>query len=139
MTVGRFIIPSIGVLLVACGLFGPEWKVQRGVIKHYADPVVLQLADSTTIGTPTIVAVVTYGGGCVRRGFVKAEVDGLTAIVEPYDSVLVRAEVCSLELKQFWHEVSLQFRQRGTATLRLTGREEPTGRVFTVTRSVEVY
>ena len=139
MTINRLMISAAGMMFLFCNpILGPNWQLRRGVIQHYQFPIVFELSDTAVAGVPLTVNVATYGGGCVRRGFVEVKINGLTAELAPYDSVLVRATVCTLELYGYRHEVNLVFEQKGIATVRLVGREMPADKKIIVTRTVLV-
>ncbi len=139
MILRQTLAPAACAAFLGCGLIaGPDWELRRGAIEFYNDPVIVQLADTVSVTKPTTMSVITYGGGCVRKGPTEVSIDGLDAVVEPFDSVHVAAEACTLELSRFLHEVSLQFAERGTATVRVIGMTEPSNMVLTVTRTVVI-
>ncbi len=142
MTINRLMISAAGMMFLVCTpILGPNWRLKRGVIQYYEDPVVIQLSDTVIAGAPMTVSVTTYGGGgggCSRRGFVEVKINGLTAELAPYDSVAVRATGCTLVLHLYRHEVNLVFEQKGIATVRLVGKEWPADKKIIVTRTVLV-
>jgi hypothetical protein len=113
--------------------------MRRGVIEFYDDPIVIEHPDTLALGSTGSVAVRTYGGGCVRQGMSEVTIDGLTAVIEPFDSVHVAAQVvCTSELRLFRHVVAVPFTERGTAILRIVGLSQPDDHDITVTRLVVV-
>ncbi|MFQ6045953.1 MAG: hypothetical protein ACE5PT_06285 [Gemmatimonadales bacterium] len=125
------------VTLATCGL-EPDWEVRRGTIEFYGDPVVVDVPDTITLGTPAMVTVRTYGGGCHRKGFTEVSVDGLTAAIDPYDSLWVGGGGCPDILLHFEHAVSVELAEPGTATIRVVGRTLPADTVLVAVRSVVV-
>lgn len=115
-----------------------EWELRRGVIKFDGDPIVIEHPDTLVLGSSDSVAVRTYGGGCIRQGVSEVTINGLTAVIEPFDSVHVAAQVCTRELRLFRHVVVVPFTERGTAVLRIVGLSQPADDEITVTRHVVV-
>ena len=112
--------------------------MRRGVIDFYGDPIVIEHADTFTLGSSNSVAVRTYGGGCIRQGVSEVTIRGLTAVIEPFDSVHVAAQVCTSDLQLFRHIVAVPFIERGTAIVRIVGLSKPAGDEITVTLHVVV-
>lgn len=115
-----------------------EWELRRGVIEFYGDPIVIEHPDILVLGSSDSVAVRTYGGGCIRQGVSEVTINGLTAVIEPFDSVHVAAQVCTSELRLFRHVVVVSFTERGTAVLRIVGLSQPADDEITVIRHVVV-
>ena len=99
----------------------------------------IELADTVAVNTPVPIVVPTGGGGCIRQGDTESTVSGLTADVRPYDYFPPRSAdvVCTADFRVLRHTATLQFSQRGTATVRVHGRLSP-DRPTVVTRSVVV-
>ena len=118
-----FILTSL--TLLGCGLTEPRWDLRRGEIEGGADPLHLEIPAVVTAGEPATIAIRTYGNGCVRHGEVTlVSVTGMTAIVEPYDSVVVEAPGnygCTDQLRTFTHTADITFPQAGDATLQVIG------------------
>ena len=130
------------VLAISCAIWpseSNEWELRRGTVDFYGDPIVIEHADTFALGTSGSVAVRTYGGGCVRQGVSEVAVDRLVAVIEPFDSVHVAAQVCTDELRLFRHVVAVRFTERGTATLQIVGMSRPADDEITVTRHVVVH
>ncbi len=134
------VLLALPCVVVSCSLVpgGSEWELRRGVIEFYDDPVIIEHADTLGVGSSGSVAVSTYGGGCIRQGVSEVTINGMTAVIEPFDSVHVAAEGCTDELRVFRHVVVVQFTERGTATLRIVGLSRPADNEITVTRHVVV-
>ena len=141
----RFLLAALlsvaPLFAISCGIWpseGKEWELRRGTVEFYDDPIVIEHADTFTLGASGSVTVRTYGGGCVRQGVSEVAVNGLTAVIEPFDSVHVAAQVCTDILRLFRHVVAVSFTERGTATLRIVGLSRPADDEITVTRHVVV-
>ena len=138
----RALLTVAPVLAISCAIWpseSNEWELRRGIVDFYGDPIVIEHADTFALGASGSVAVRTYGGGCTRQGVIEVAVNGLTAVIEPFDSVHVAAQVCTHELRLFRHVVAVQFTERGTATLRIVGLSRPDDDEITVTRHVVVH
>ena len=115
---------------------GPDFVTKRGLI---SDPVQLFHPDTLQVGTQGTVTVITHGNGCVRAGPTRLAVDDTRAIVEPYDSVRVGADVvCNDILREFTHTVGVVFAAPGTKTLRVIGRRLPDETEITIDREITV-
>ena len=141
LSLRRVLLPAAPFFAMSC-LFEPpeshEWELRRGVIEFYGDPIVIEHTDTLAVGASGSVAVRTYGGGCIRQGVSEVSINGLTAAIEPFDSVHVAAEVCTSDLRLFRHVVAVRFTEPGTATLRIVGLSRPADDEITVTRHVVV-
>lgn len=136
---------ALALTLVACASTPSEAPQQHegrrvlGVIDHHGDPVRVEAPAEVARGTDFQVAVVTYGGGCVREGDTDVEIDGLRAVVAPFDiDVSGPGVFCTMELRQFRHTATLRFDRPGTATIIFRGRRVPEGDVVSVERTVRV-
>lgn len=116
-----------------------EGRRVLGVIDHHGDPVQVEVPAEVARGTDFQVAVVTYGGGCVSQGDTDVQIDGLSAVVAPFDiDVSGPGVFCTMELRQFRHTATLRFDRPGTATIIFRGRRVPEGDVVSVERTVRV-
>ena len=124
LRVCRFSALFIGGCSQQGGVTAPSPGLQPGILELYGESPEIAIPDTVSRGQTLIVTVLTYGGGCVRRGPTDAHVEGLLAVVEPYDTVLNggRGGVCTTELRQFSHQVTLRFEASGTARVRGVGR-----------------
>jgi len=130
------------VLVASCkGATEPARVRELGVVAGYRDgdpQITLR-----TAGRTVYVSVLTYGGGCESKGETESVVRGLEAEIRPYDYTVVAGTVCTSELKVFAHEAALEFRQSGTARVRIYGidnrgrtAQEPLGDTITVERTI---
>lgn len=129
--------------VAACGEPAGEevvWELQPAMISFYGDSSI-HVPDTASVGAPLLVRVTSYGGGCVRGGITRTTTQGLVAIVEPLDSVVVRQPPnrdCTLELGEYVHSATVQFGVTGTAAVRILGRHNGSTQVFTSERAVQV-
>lgn len=109
-------------------------------IAHYGDPVVVEVPESATAGSPLAVAVTTYGGGCVSEDTTVVQVDGLRADVVPYQRIYQPGVngACTMELRVTRRMVSVVFASAGRATVRVIGRAKPGDSLVVVERGVLV-
>lgn len=85
------------------------------------------------------VQIRTYGGGCNEKGGDEVRVDGLTALVLPWDFDRSTPETpCQDMLRTFDHAATVRFGQPGTATVRVRGRRLPGDEPVEVVRTVTV-
>jgi hypothetical protein len=138
------LLPLIALLgaAVACPT-EVEYGVRRGILEYFGYPADVTVPDTVPVNTPASIVVTTYTGGCnFAKAFEEVSVEGLLAVVEPYDSVNVRATVCRAILRIFGHTVELRFGQQGTATVRVVGlrvsEDGGTETVMTVERTIVV-
>lgn len=119
------------VLICACGepptvpvsLFGP----QPGVIVLGNEPIEITVPKEAVVGTPIVIRVTTWGGHCMRKGDTQTAVNGLAALVAPFDSTrIVEPDVaCAAILASFHHTAEVTFGQTGRAYVIIRGREWP--------------
>lgn len=142
MRYGLFVLP----LLLACTSTtptGPDQRRQLGTIAGYQtnDPRITLVADGRTV----IVSVITYGGGCDSKGETEVVVNGLSAVVTPYDYWTSTTGACTDILRSFAHSTTIEFVESGTAQIIIRGLDRrtrtpknPDGDTLSVVRSVEV-
>ncbi len=145
MTACAYLALTAGVVLgAACTGSGdfatePRLEARRGVIQFFEDTVRITLPDTVSANVAANISVLTHGGGCISQGETRVSVDGLLAVIEPFDSIVVGDDlVCTLELRVFTHTVLLQFGQTGIATARVIGIREPGGDTISVDRTFVV-
>jgi hypothetical protein len=138
------LLPLVGLLgaAVACPT-EVEWELRRGVLEFMGYPVDVTVPDTVPVNTPASITVRTYGGGCILgEAGEEVSVEGLLAVVEPYDSVWVGSPGCRADLRIFGHIAQVQFGQQGTATVRVVGlfvsEDGGTETVMTVERTIVV-
>ena len=107
-----------------------RWAVRRGTIETSDLTSQLDVPQAVVAGQPGQFTVYTYGGGCVRGAYTRASVSGSTAVLEPFDSVVVWLPAntgCTDELKMIPHSATITFPQVGLVTIRIVGWKEPDG------------
>ncbi len=119
------------ILFTACRISGGgiEYELSRGIIDpyyHHGYEVETNFAvsDSVYVGEPVLVGVATFGDGCRRMGTLNISVDGLQALVEPYDSVCIPPSR-TRELRVLEYQSSFVFNQPGHATVWFMGLIHP--------------
>ena len=92
-----------------------------------------------------LVRVTTYGDGCHSKGETEVRVDGMEALVTPYDYTAPPGTVCTRQLVSTIHEATVQFPGSGTARVRVRGLDRSRmstqnmiGDTITVERSVVI-
>jgi hypothetical protein len=117
-------------------------ELKRGIFEGFGQPVSVTIPDTVPVHTAASVVVMTYGGGCIfAKAFEQVSVEGLLAVVEPYDSVNVSCTVATAELRGFTHIAVVQFGEQGIATVRVVGQRvsaDGTESLMTVERSIVV-
>lgn len=123
---------GLSLAIAACGTTEPTDEgpivVRRGVIKLGNEPVIVDVPPVADSGVTAVVTVITYGlEGCFRAAETRVSVDGLEALIEPYDTVFRPGpdEACVALLGLVPHDVPLVFHRRGEATITIRGLEEP--------------
>ncbi len=141
----RLAVIAAAALTVSCSnhetVMGQDRELRLGVIEPFGTPVEITVPGSVVAGTPFEITVNTYGNGCVGLGETRVTVTGLTAEIEPFDWVVTPhpGAFCTDELNRFSHVATVEFVEKGTATLRVRGsRGEPGGEVVEVERSIAV-
>ena len=91
---------------------------------------VLRAPASATVDQPFFVTVITHdSSSCTTSAGARVEVEGLTAIITPFDRKPRTSGPCTADLAQHPREVELTFGQQGQATIRVIGQNfdgEPT-------------
>ena len=112
-----------------------------GTLEYFASPVLIDAPESVARGEQFVIAVTTYGSDCIGKGDMEVQIDGLAAIVTPYDWEVTRLPPntgCRVAIQYNEHTASLGFDQAGTARIVVRGRRKPSGEVITVERRIEV-
>lgn len=119
------LLPSAALWQLAC--HNPEefgWAVQRGtIVTNVAGPIV-SVPSVVAAGQLAGVTVYTFGDGCVTPAYTNSRVSGALAVVEPFDSVVVKLPAhhsCAGKSYQFAHSVAVVFTQAGSDTIRIIG------------------
>lgn len=118
----------------------PEAEIQRGIIEFDDKPVRITAPASVVLGAPATIDVTTYGGGCVGKGETRVTVEGLLAVVEPFDRFTAPPSdgACADILLRLSHVVTIEFTKRGAATLRVRGLRVPGDELIEVQRTIIV-
>ena len=119
----------------------PGASALRVARTHFYDqPVAIEVPAAATAGTPFLVAVTTFGGGCIAEDTTVVLVLGMHADVVPYQRVYQpRAdEGCTEELRITRREVTVTLPAAGTAVVRVYGRAMPGDSLVVVDRAVTV-
>ncbi len=119
---------ALGFTLACREPTGLRWAVRRGTVEFYSGTSRLDLPQAVVAGQPGLFTIWTYGGGCVRQAYTRSSVSGSTAVLEPFDSVVVELPAnmgCTDELRMFAHSATITFPEAGLATIRVVGWKEP--------------
>jgi hypothetical protein len=134
----------LSALLIACSNLELPKRVV-GTLAHHGDPIQIIAPHVVNRGEDFKVEITTYGGGCLKKGASKVELEGSKADIKPYDldtSVSLPNYGCTMELIPYTHTVELRFEEAGEAQLRIFGLRKdasnPQGTPITVTRTLEV-
>ncbi len=101
-----------------------RWAVQRGTIASNGMEPMVTLPTQVVAGQEATVTVYTFGGGCVKLAYTNSRVSGDTAVVEPFDSVVVQLPAnmaCTTELELLPHSASVIMSRSGPGTIRIVG------------------
>jgi len=128
-------------LLSACDILGPDSYVALGVLVVHDDTLgSVNAPDTVSAGEGFDVIVGTLGGACDKVERTELEVQGVIALIRPYDrkslgSCIDRGEIIG-------HTASVRFDAPGLGAIRVTGRqvsyENPKDTLVTLVRSVVV-
>lgn len=104
------------LVLTGCSITEPEPLPVLATIAGYNadDPFVTV----TVTGTTATVTVRTYGSGCSSMGDTDVQVNGLEALVVPYD---YEPGCTNRVLFQFQHTAAVEFDTTGSAVIRVRG------------------
>ena len=114
-------------------------ELRRGIIELNGNLGGIDLPDTVTAGSSAAVTVATFGDRCTWKGPTETTVQGLLAVIEPFDSVLTRpGSTCASEFRLLEHRATVQFLEAGTATVKILGLQEPRGIPMTIERAIVV-
>ena len=136
------LLPVAALWQLACR--NPEgfgWAVQRGTIVTSAAGPNVDLPSVFVAGQLAGVTVYTFGDGCVTLAYTSSTVSGAMAVVEPFDSVIVKLpphHVCSDKSYQFAHTAAVVFAQAGSGTIRIIGWSDIAQAVDTLDYAVTI-
>lgn len=124
---------------ITCATDVEAYELKPGILENIDFPVDVSMPDTVPVHTPANVVVRTIGGGCIRaKAHDNVSIEGLQAVIQPYDSLNVRSQRCRADLIFFRHVAEVMFGQRGTATVRVVGRFGETDSTVTVERTIVV-
>lgn len=110
-----------------------------GIVRFYSDTARLDAPDRAALNVPLDIDVSTYDSGCAAPDTTVTTVQGLRTTIVPYERVATNPTfACPSILLPKRRRVRVVFGTPGTATLRLVGREQPSGKLFAVERRVSV-
>ena len=130
------LLVAAGLLMGACGIFGPDEERVIGRIDSDSDPMFI-VPDSVAVGQAFTVTVVTGGDSCYRNGDTEVRIEGNIAVVTPYD-FRRNADVCFSLLQFFDHQATILFDVTGGAQVKLRA-STLLGDPIELTRVVQVY
>lgn len=110
------LVTSAAVALPACGdLFGSRERVFGNIDFDHRD---FHIPETATAGVPLRLVIWTMGGGCHEGGGTEVDVDGLSAVVTPYDYVRSGGGGdCPSLLAHFDHGTTVVFEEPGDAEI----------------------
>lgn len=142
----RRVLIALPLLLLGCGVAtAPDPEIgdrtpALGTIEIGSDGPEITLMP---LGNRTLrISITTYGAGCYRAGGTEADIDGLEAVVTPWDYVPPPESPCTRDLVSFEHTVNVRFRRSGTARVLVRGlstAREPYGDTIVVERTAAVW
>ena len=119
---------------------GPRDVARLGILEFHGESRnVVTAPDTVEAGEVFDVTVLTYGGGCDRKGETRVEeIDG-SVVITPID-VFAEGEdvVCPSSLRRFEHTARVTFGEPGTGEIRVRGRRVPADEKILRVRTVAV-
>lgn len=117
---------------------GPVTVVKPGIIQQrVGGEVDVTLPTEAAVGEPVSITVRSFGNGCFQEAETTASVDGLSAVVVPFDSIRVDV-ACTEQLRVFEHVATLTFSRAGVASVAIVGRRWPDDRVIVAHRTLDI-
>jgi len=146
MTLLRSLLWTLCLLtLLACNssrqIMEPVVALLPAVLELDGRPVDFQTPATASVGAPITLMFYTIGGGCTRTGPTSTSVQGLVALIEPFDSVVTQLPPnwgCTMELRGLEHTATVRFAAAGTATVRVDGRGESGDTTLVIERTVVI-
>lgn len=126
-------------MLSACSSspLSPDNQTLVGITHFHSEPAVADAPDVAVVGVPFEIRIRTYGGGCYSVGPTEVRVNGLSAMVTPYDHHS-GGPICTHNLQMFDHRASVTINAAGSATIVFRGIEIPGELTALISRTVEV-
>lgn len=130
-------MPRISVLIIAlvaacgCSTLEPDHRRterEPAFLSYAGSPGLFETPDTVIAGTPFLVSVRTYGGGCIDQGDTETAINEHLIEIRPFDiftTHLPRGYACTDILAFYTHTVSLRIATSGTWTVRAIGRAGP--------------
>lgn len=142
----RVALPALAALLLGCAssmepdpeVIGDRVRVLGTIAGYHEDGPQITLVPQ---GRAVWVSITTFGPGCYRRGETEVEVQGLEAVVAPYNYAPLPGSPCTRDLRSFEHTATLRFEVSGTARILVRGLStatHPYGDTITVERFVDL-
>lgn len=137
----RIVLLALSVLLVGCM---PSTEPDPEVVGDWIRVLgTLDVGDGPQISLTSqnqslSIAITTYGPSCYRKGETEVEVNGLRAVVKPYNYAPLPGSPCTRDLRAFEHTATIRFGQSGTARVVVHGLStvtDPYGDPITVERT----
>ena len=119
----------------------PVVALLPAVLELDGQPVDIKTPTTASVGVPITLAFYTVGGGCTRTGPTSASVDGLVAVIRPFDSVVTELPPnwgCPMDLRGLEHTATVRFASAGTATVQVLGRRQPGDSALIIERTVVI-
>ena len=115
----RMFVAAGAVALVACESADPPEPREVPIVGYIdfsvTDHLEPQIPKTATAGVPVGIAFWTIGGGCVQRIHdTEVALDRGSAVVTPYDILLVGTGVCTRDIKYLKHRATLVFDEPGS-------------------------
>lgn len=97
--------------------------LQPARLTFYADPPRISVPEVTTVGTPTVIGIESYGGGCIASGPTPFELKGDHMVVSPLDRFPEGDPVCTSDLRYIDHSIAVRFDKRMTVRVSIHGTQ----------------
>ena len=133
---------TLGVAALALGLAGcaDDHLEVRSLVLYYGEAAYLEAPDSLPPGVSAPITAWTFRSCQDRPGPTHVTISDQVVLIEPYDSVPVRAPTCpDAQPAPFGHTVFVDVPQPGPITLRLVGRGQPGDTTVTLDRILIVH
>lgn len=78
-------------------------------LAFYSDPPRISVPEETTVGTPTLIEIESYGGGCIAQGPTPFGLNGNNLKITPFDRFPEGNPVCTADLRFIDHSVTVLF------------------------------
>lgn len=131
---------ALAALAVVAGLAGctailaPDDNFEPAVLVSGGQGPIIAVPDTVQREVPFVVAIRTFGGGCVDKGDMRVDLDGGVLRLRPFDLHRDLAS-CTDDVRVYEHRATLAVNERREYTVRIEGWAQPadTAVVFTQT------